>query len=311
MAYAFLDSRAIVGRFYQAYEEELGGIWANKVGWLNSDANQETEIYRWLGQVPALREWVGGRLLTQLEKHSFSITSAPYEASIPVNVEDLARDKTGQIMIRVGDLARKTADHWNKLITALITSNGTCYDGLSFFNSNHAIGSSAGVDNLLVAADVPALNVTTANSPTQTEMVRVIIGIIEKMLGYTDDQGEPMNGGARQFAIMVPVNMLGASLAAARSERLDNGQSNLLLAQDFNIEVIPNPRLTTDTELYAFRTDTAVKSFILQEELGPTTQIVGAGSEHEFKNNEHLFGVKAVRAAGYGLFQHAAKATLS
>ena len=52
-------------------------------------------------------------------------------------------------------------------------------------------------------------------------------------------------------------------------------------------------------------------SSILQEEEGAKVEAVAEGSEEEFKNNRHLYGVRCIRNVGYGMWQHAARATLS
>lgn len=311
--YADLGSRAIVGNFFRQYEEDLAMMWATRLGFMNSNANQETETYRMLGATPFPREWVGGRLADAMELHELAITNKTYEATLRVKVDDLRRDKTPQIRARISDLARGFADHWNSLVTTLITSNSTTgvYDGQNFFDTDHSIGDSGTIINNVAAAQVGALNVTTANNPSRTEAADIAIGLVQHMLGFKNEQGQPVHGTARQFTLMVPVNMYGAFLAATRSERLSGGESNFLINQDFAIDVVANPRLTTTTELYCFRTDGPVKPFILQEEAGVQVEVIGEGSEHAFKHNEHLYGAKAVRAAGYGEWLYALKATTS
>jgi len=282
-----LDSRAIVGRFFQRLELDLAGIWANQVGWLNPDATQETETYKW---------------------------NREYEATLPFKKADVRRDKTGQIMMRIDDLARRTADHWNKLVTELITTNGNDYSGGPFFAAAHAaLGQDGGVKNDFVAADIPDLNVALPTSPTQTEMSKIIIGLVQSMYGILDDRAEPMNGDAKEWCVMVPSNMMGALNSAVRVERLDNGQSNSLLAQGFNILPKVNPRLdaSSQTQIFIFRTDTVAKPFILQSEVDVEVKVLAGGSEHEILTGENLFGVEATRAAGYGIFQYAARGTLS
>lgn len=310
--YLDLGSRAIVGEFYRRYESDRDGNWAPKIGWFNSMANQETETYKMLGASPEMREWVGGRQGKELELFSYAIKNKVFEATLRFSKDDIRRDKTAQIMARIGDLASRTADHWNKLLTDIIeNTTATTYDGLTFFNSAHTNGSSGAVDNLLVAGDVAELNVATAADPTQDEMAKAILGVIEKMYAFKDEQGVPVNGGAREFCVMAPANMAGATWGALRSERLSAGESNVLMSADFRIIPIINPRLSVAEDFFVFRTDATIKPFILQEESGVRVNVIGEGSEHEFKYREHQFGVEAVRNVGYGEFLYAAKATLS
>lgn len=316
MAYSALSSRAIVGRFYQRYEAALQASWATKVGWLNV-SNQESETYKWLGQSPIMREWVGGRLQKSLLVNSYAITNKIYEATLNINIDDLRRDKTGQIMVRVGDLAKRTAEHWEKLITdaIIVGSSTTCYDGQDFFDDDHVQGASGTLQNDVDASDISALNVSTAAAPTASEAATIVVDAIQYMYGYKDDQGEPINGGAKRFLVMVPTNMYGSFAQTVAAERLNSGNSNPLLAfqegSGLQVEVLCNPRLTTTTELYLFRIDSEVKPFILQSEQDVRIDAVAEGSEEEFKNRQHLYGVTALRNVGYGLWQYGMKMTTS
>ena len=52
-------------------------------------------------------------------------------------------------------------------------------------------------------------------------------------------------------------------------------------------------------------------TFIRQEELPLQVDAIAEGSEEEFKNNQHLYGVKRICNAGYGYWQYAVQSTLS
>ena len=55
-----LGSRAIIGKFFAALEQYTGLSWIELVSVL-FDSDQESETYKWLGQSPVMREWIGGR----------------------------------------------------------------------------------------------------------------------------------------------------------------------------------------------------------------------------------------------------------
>ena len=306
-----LSSRAIVGRFFQRYEGILGGMWGSMLSFYNK-SDQESETYKFLGLPPEMREWAGDRLEKSFNIYSQTISNKTYEFTLPIDVDDVRRDKTGQILMRVGQTAQRAASHWEKLLTDLINTNPTCYDGVAFFATTHVSGDSGTQENDLDSSDVGALNVTTAAAPTRDEAIDIIIGLAQYMYGYKDDKGVPMNGDAKEFAIMVPPKMIGAFKAATNVDLALAGARNILSAQDFNVRAFANPRLTaSDNIVYFFRIDSEAKPFIMQEELPLQAQLVGAGSEEEFKFNRWLFGGKAIRNVGPGLWQHAIKATLS
>lgn len=308
--YSAVTVKGIMGQFYRRFEDVLSKSWASRIA-LIIPSNQEVETYRLLGMVPAIREWKGGRLLKALRTDGFTITNKPFEGTLPFSLEDWRRDKTGQLMIRMGDLARRAAQHPEALITTAIEANGLSYDGQNFFDTDHALGSSGTQINALAAAQVPALNVVTAAAPTEDEMVDVLIGVISYQYGLKDDQGEPINGDAKKWIVMVPPNLMGSTQAAIRSKLRKSGSDAATQHQDFEISCIVNPRLTSATVFYVFREDVEMKSMILQEELAPETQVIGEGSEEAFKNRRILAGVFCSRNVGYGEPLHAAKCTLS
>ncbi len=316
MGYKVLDDRNIRKEFFKAYSVAEAGLWANALGF-RSGSDREEETYRWLGGSPIMREWIGGRMEKGIRDEAYTLRNIKYEATIPAFVDEMRRDKTGQLMFRIQELAARTATHWEKLLSTLITAGGAraCYDGQYFFDTDHVSGDSGTQLNLLAAAQVGALDVGTATAPTTAEMVAAIIGVITYMFKYKDDRGEPLNQNAKKFVVMVPIggatNFLGAVLDALISQNLSSGQSNALLGTGWAIDVIPNPRMTDTAVFYVFRVDGPMKPFIMQEETGVQTASLTSGSDEEFKNDRHLFGVKASRAAGYGFWHYAAHATLS
>jgi phage major head subunit gpT-like protein len=308
--YSEITEKGLLGMYRQEFEDAIGAGWADAIG-MRVKSNQETETYRWLGMTPALREWVGDRKAKGIAVKSYTLTNKLYEATLEIPVDDLRRDKISALRIRIADLARRAAQHWEKLITEAIVANGLSYDGQNFFDTDHSEGASGTIINDVAAAQVSALNVTTAAAATREEMVDVIIGLIQHLYGFKDDAGEPMNGGARQFMLMVPVNQYGAAVAAVTDRLTSSGSTNPLIGQRFSVEVVVNPRLTSTTQIYLFRTDSSAKPFILQSELDNQASVIGAGSEEEFKFRRWLLGVEAIRTVGVGLYQHALRATLS
>ena len=79
----------------------------------------------------------------------------------------------------------------------------------------------------------------------------------------------------------------------------------------FSFDLAVNPRLTWTTKFATFRTDGMTKPFIRQEEEGVTVSAIAEGSELEFRENKHHYGVKAIRNVGYGYWQHACLTTMT
>jgi phage major head subunit gpT-like protein len=313
MGASSLSSRAIIGEFYNTLQQELGASWIAAVS-NYFDSDQESETYKWLGMAPAMREWIGGRQAKGFRENGLTIVNKKFEATLEVLVDEIRRDKTGQVMVRVREMAERTNSHWAKLLSTLIVNaeSSVCYDGQYFFDTDHAEGDSGPQDNDL------SVDVATPAAPTAGEMETAIMRSVTAILGFKDDQGEPMNETAREFLIMVPISLMTPAAGALGSQIIVDGstsRSNNILTVGqlggFTIRMATNARLPWTTKFATFRTDSQTKGFIRQEEEGVTVKAIAEGSELEFKEDKHQYGVKAIRNVGYGYWQRAALVTLT
>lgn len=308
-----VSSRAIIGRFYETLEGVMQGGWINRLA-MTVQSDQESETYRWLGMAPALREWKGGRLAKSLRTNGITIENKKWEATLAIDADDARRDKTGQIQVRIDEMADRVADHPHKLLSMLITNghNKVCYDNQYFFDTDHSEGDSGVQKNLLTSSEIEELAVGSETAPTPAEFSIAILHVIGWMFGFKDDQGEPMNGNAREFLVQVPVTLWPSAYQAAAKDMLFAAAGavapNVLKGGDLKVDVVCNPLLTWTKEFGVFRTDGRAKPFIYQVELPLQVKAVAEGSEHEFDEDEHKYGVKTIHNAGYGLWQHAVKA---
>jgi phage major head subunit gpT-like protein len=128
-----LGSRAIIGEYYKTLEQSEGQSWLRAVSMLFT-SDQDSETYKWLGQTPAMREWVGGRQAKGFRENGITIINKHYEATMEVLLRELRRDKTGQVLVRVQEMARRTNAHWASLLSTLIINaeSTACYDGQYF-----------------------------------------------------------------------------------------------------------------------------------------------------------------------------------
>ena len=306
MSANLITSRAVIGSFYAALDQ-ADTAWVNNVSMkINSD--QASETYAWLGMVPAMREWLGGRSAKDLREFSYSLANKEHEATLEVTVPELRRDKSGQLLIRIGELADRVMSYPAKLLSTLIENaeTTTCYDGQYFFDTDHVDNDSGTQDNDLTYA------AATGTTPTIDEMRGAILQSIKAILGFKDDRGEPMNENARSFLVMVPLTYWQQAIEAVTLPTVATGGANIIpnLA-GFNISVLPNARLTWTTKMATFRTDGRVKPFILQEEMPLSMKAVAEGSELEFNENKHRYGVNWAGNVGYGYWQYSCLTTFT
>jgi len=307
MGASSLGSRAIIGAFYNELEQNIGQTWVPDVSML-FESNQESETYKWLGMAPAMREWIGGRQAKGFRENGITIVNKKYESTMEVLCDEIRRDKTGQVMLRVAEQARRANAHWASLLTTLIVNGASsvCYDGQYFFDNDHSEGDSGTQSNALSGA------AATGTQPTAAEAEAALMACVAAILGYKDDQGEPMNEDAKAFRIMVPTVYLAPFAAVLGADYIAAGQSNVVRTLDgFQFNLTVNARLTAVDKFYVFRTDAKTKALIRQEEVPITVSAVAEGSELEFNEDKHHYGISAVRNVGYGYWQHAVMYTFT
>ena len=305
------SSRAIIGRFYDRLSNTNPPAWVPRTA-LRVDSDQASEDYKWLGMSPVMREWAGGRSAQGFRSNGITVTNKVFEATLEVDMDDIRRDKTGQIMARVDELPGRAQQHRARLLTDLIIAGEAtaCYDGQYFFDTDHSEGSSGTQDNDLVFDISDNGTGGTATAPLASTIQGAVLKAVQAIMGFKDDRGEPMNEGAMEFDVMVPATFMGETIKALTMPLVGGGDSNVLLSNQFRLTPVINPRLTWTTKLAVFRTDGIVKPFIEQVEQDPMIDAIAEGSEMEIKERKHLYTVTRIGNVAYGYWQHAALVTL-
>lgn len=323
--YELLSPQAILGMFDKALEEVSVPEWVALIAFLNGDSMGYQEIYRWLDQNPSFREWVGGRKAIQLGTNSVTVINREYECSMQFHKREMRKDQTGQIRTRIDNLVQATAGrHWQQLLTPLLYNGAASvatygasatYDGANFFSASHR-GSQ---DNRVTISGFSA-RVTTVQADEG------ILQAVEKIMGFTDEHGEPANEGASGFVVIAPPNVVGSCAAALRLEFLQ-GTSGAIQntlgavgeAMGFNWTLANNTRLLSQSgwgtgatrKIVVCRSDNPIKPFIRQEALGVVTSAKIDGSDFTHDTNSHEYGVNTERGVGYGLWEHAVEVTFA
>lgn len=314
MGAELLSSRAIIGSYYARLAQNVGASWVNAISnYFTSD--QSSETYAWLGMSPAMREWIGGRNARGFRENGLTITNKHFEATLDVLVKDLRRDKSGQIIARINDLADRTNGHWASLLSTLILNGAStvCYDGQYFFDTDHSEGDSGTQSNKLTVdiSALPAVVHGTTTAPSKEEMQQAIMAAIYAIIGFKDDQGEPLNETATAFQVMAPVSLAQIAMEAVTPQFVAGANNMLQRPEGLTINVAANARLTWTDTFAVFRTDGSVKPLIRQEETAVQMKAKAEGSEYEFDNDAHQYGVDTWRNVGYGMWQQSCQVILA
>lgn len=315
MDQSLLSSRAIRGMYFARLETNPGLAWVDAVSNLYG-SDQASETYAFMGQSPAMREWIAGRIAKGYAVNAFTILNKEYEATIEFKLRDVRRDKTGQIRARIAEFADRSQTHWANLLSTLLLNGAStlCYDGQYYFDTDHQEGLS-GVQSNKITVDIsvlPALVHGSTVAPSVEEFQQALLAGIAQILSFKDDQGEPMNENATQFAAQVPIGLYLTAIAALGPITTANLQNNLNAnaLSKFNVDVQMNPRLTWTDTFSIFRTDSPIKGLVRQNEQDVELKAKAEGSEFEFDEKAWQFGIDASRGVGYGYWQRACQVQL-
>jgi len=177
------------------------------------------------------------------------------------------------------------------------TTGNNSYDGVSFFNLAHQSGDSGEQGNLLTS---PAQEV---DAPTVDEFKAAIQAAVGIMLGFKDDQGEPIFISATSLAVVVPPTMLFAAAEALSAAVIDN-RTNALQGL---ARIIAFPWLTDKSKWYLLKTDGVVRPLIFQDREPVEFNALAEDSDEGFRREKFLFGVRARYRLAYGYWQYAVR----
>ncbi|MEM5789421.1 MAG: Mu-like prophage major head subunit gpT family protein [Syntrophobacteraceae bacterium] len=98
--------------------------------------------YKWLGDFPMLREWVGDRVIKDLSAFKYEIVNKDYEATIEVDRNDIQDDQIGVYTPMIQGLAMAARQHPDILVFQLLAAGFAtlCFDNQYFFDTDHPVG---------------------------------------------------------------------------------------------------------------------------------------------------------------------------
>ena len=101
--------------------------------------------YKWLGDFPTMKEWVGERQIKDLGAFHYEITNKPFESTIEVDRDDIDDDQIGVYTPMIQGLAQAAKSHPDILVWALLKAGFAtpCFDGQYFFDSDHPVGANS------------------------------------------------------------------------------------------------------------------------------------------------------------------------
>lgn len=133
--------------FNAAFQEGFSGITPlySRIAYTVPSTTRENE-YGWLKQMPALREWIGDRVLNNIATDGYRIKNKRYEGSQTVDRDDIDDDNIGIYRPMFAEMGRAAAEHPDRLVWGALAAgfSTACFDQQYFFDTDHPVLNEAG-----------------------------------------------------------------------------------------------------------------------------------------------------------------------
>ena len=141
-------------------------------------------VHAWLNQNPKMREWIGDRLVNNIQSNNMTITNKKYENTIEIPREDIEDDQHGLYRPLARLMGEEAAAHPDELLVdEMVADNNWGADAAAFFGTARTYGS-----NTISNQTTSALSATTFNTAVKT------------MSSYIGHKDNPLN--VRPYALV-------------------------------------------------------------------------------------------------------------
>lgn len=134
--------RALGVGFNAAFQGAFSGV-TPAYGRFSTTVNSTTgeEDYGWLNDLPAIREWIGERVIHELSASAYTVKNKSFELTVGVKRTAVEDDKLGIYGAQFTGMGRAAATFPDKLLFKLMAAGWTekCFDGKPFFSTSHPI----------------------------------------------------------------------------------------------------------------------------------------------------------------------------
>lgn len=247
-------------------------------------STKSEEKYGWLGDVPAIGEWIGDKNVSGLKDYDYTIKNKDFEGTINVDRNELDDDQYGMIEPRIKQLAQAAANFPMELIAELVRDGDTnlAYDGSAYF-ANRTTN-----DNLLAGSGVTLANLKTDLATGRTTMQR-----------FVSDTGKYLKITPNVIVCPPELEVSFMELIKSTSPQ-DAATYNAAGVNPWNNwidTVISIPELTDANDWYLFNTRMPLKPFFYQNRKSPTMSL---DRTKEFINRTIYYGTELRGNGGYG-----------
>lgn len=260
------------------------------------DFSGKTIQMDWLGAAPQLRDWVDERRAREVNKYSWSVTPGDKEATMEIDMNTLVDAKSNPYARVFREMMQNAARNEYRIISDLIKNGAAslCYDGQYFFDTDHSEGSSGTQSNKL-----------TGTGTSLSQLTADYFNAYTALMGFKDDQGEPMNPDDFRPIVWIPNNAVMVQNWRTLQRSMLISTSDNVLQSQFDLRT--DSRLSDTNDWFMFRADSVIKpfGFVNRQRAKYTSRLDPNTSDDVYKRKRGSVGVDLRCAGTYLQWQRA------
>ena len=281
--------KAMSKSFKKIFDGALGKVDTSykKISTVVENVGSMTVSYAWLGDIPKMREWVGDRVLKDLQAFGYSITKKDWEVTIEVSRDEIEYDQLGLVKPRIEQMGHSAETHYDEMLYAMVEANDVCYDGKSFFATDHIVG-----------------GVAFSNLGDKALSKAAALEYRAEMRALKSENGKSLK--IKPTLLLVPPELEITAKQICENDKINGAENE---AKGLFTYMVADD-LTDPKAWYLLDVDKPIKPFIVQKNKPiKFTAMDSDTDENAFMRKSYRYGVDSQDNAGYGLWQCAYKST--
>lgn len=243
---------------------------------IQSDAPDEEHV--WMGNVPNPRQFLHQRNLVGISDFTYNVANQTYELSFKIDRTSMEDDRHGLGTTRIAQAAQVWGAFKDVQFAAMMNAGqtDTGYDGVSFFNDSHVVGSSTPDNKLYDSATT-----TTPTNPSVAEMKVFLRTLMLYLKGVQDDTGrEGYNSAAMSEVVVMADQRYEVALTETIAAMLTGSGASNPYFQNL-ADIIINEYLgTTNEYIYIAALGDKTRMPIIYQERTPLEVVVLNSADH-------------------------------
>lgn len=296
---------AIYYQFSLVYKQgyEATPVYWNKYASLAPSGARENH-YGWIGKIPRLRQWVGSRVLNNLQARGYVLVNLDYEDSIGIDRNDIEDDQIGVFTGYVEAIGQQSRLWPDDITTAALAAGTTAlaFDGQPFFYNAHPVDMDNSGSTTYQNRFDSSANGGGVGYPCNAANYAAVRAA---MMGIQGEDGRSLN--VVGSLLIVPPQLEATGRQILLAETIAQAVGSNSSAQQTNVwkgtaELLVNAYLIDATRWYLLCTTRGIMPLVFQQRVAPEFTIMDRPTDpNVFFDRQFILGVRARGNAGYSL----------